>query len=139
MLIFKDGVVGHYKRIFSNVSFPAAGPTDTFLSSNGALRVLVKPHDSTTQKLTDCDPYVENGAAYTQRVESKTEEDIAIDVAAKASLMRTLRDKALAASDWTQLADAPVDKAAWATYRQALRDLPSNSNWPNVELPVQPS
>lgn len=39
--------------------------------------------------------------------------------------MRLHRDRLLAASDWTQTADAPVDKAAWATYRQALRDFPA--------------
>jgi hypothetical protein len=36
------------------------------------------------------------------------------------------RNNRLAASDWTQVADAPVDKAAWATYRQELRDIPEN-------------
>lgn len=35
------------------------------------------------------------------------------------------RNAELAKSDWTQLPDAPVDKSAWATYRQALRDLPA--------------
>jgi hypothetical protein len=35
------------------------------------------------------------------------------------------RNAQLARTDWTQLPDAPVDKAAWATYRQALRDLPA--------------
>jgi hypothetical protein len=35
------------------------------------------------------------------------------------------RNAKLVASDWTQVADAPVDKSAWATYRQALRDLPA--------------
>jgi len=39
--------------------------------------------------------------------------------------MRIHRDRLLAASDWTQIADAPVDKAAWAAYRQALRDFPA--------------
>lgn len=34
------------------------------------------------------------------------------------------RNAELARTDWTQLTDSPVDKAAWATYRQALRDLP---------------
>jgi len=32
--------------------------------------------------------------------------------------------------DWTQFADSPLtveQKQAWATYRQALRDLPANS------------
>jgi hypothetical protein len=35
------------------------------------------------------------------------------------------RNTELARTDWTQLPDAPVDKAAWANYRQALRDLPA--------------
>jgi hypothetical protein len=38
--------------------------------------------------------------------------------------IRTKRDALLAASDWTQTSDAPVDSKAWAKYRQALRDLP---------------
>lgn len=35
------------------------------------------------------------------------------------------RNAQLAASDWTMHTDAPTDKVAWATYRQALRDLPA--------------
>lgn len=38
--------------------------------------------------------------------------------------VRRERNARLAASDWTQVADAPVDQSAWAAYRQALRDLP---------------
>jgi hypothetical protein len=39
--------------------------------------------------------------------------------------IRSWRNAELAASDWTQLDDSQVNKAAWATYRQALRDLPA--------------
>lgn len=35
------------------------------------------------------------------------------------------RNAELARTDWTQVADAPVDQTAWATYRQSLRDLPA--------------
>jgi hypothetical protein len=42
--------------------------------------------------------------------------------------LRLWRNAKLVASDWTQVADAPVDKSAWATYRQALRDLPAQGN-----------
>ena len=35
------------------------------------------------------------------------------------------RNAELNRTDWTQLTDSPADKAAWATYRQALRDLPA--------------
>lgn len=53
--------------------------------------------------------------------------------------LRYWRDTELARTDWTQVADAPVDKEAWATYRQALRDLPaSNANPRLIELPVAP-
>lgn len=38
--------------------------------------------------------------------------------------IRLYRNTLLTLSDWTQLTDAPVDKSAWAEYRQALRDLP---------------
>ena len=56
-----------------------------------------------------------------------------------AAEIRTERDAKLTESDWTQVADAPVDQAAWATYRQALRDIPSQAGFPNeVIWPVEP-
>lgn len=53
--------------------------------------------------------------------------------------MRHWRDGELARTDWTQVADSPVNQAAWATYRQALRDLPASNDDPReIELPVAP-
>jgi hypothetical protein len=49
-----------------------------------------------------------------------------------AAEIRTERDAKLAESDWTQVVDAPVDQAAWATYRQALRDIPAHANFPSL-------
>lgn len=46
--------------------------------------------------------------------------------------VRAERDRLLAASDWTQVADAPVDSAAWAVYRQALRDIPQDFATPDA-------
>lgn len=52
---------------------------------------------------------------------------------------RQERNALLTASDWTQVADAPVDQAAWAAYRQALRDLPANTaDFANIVWPQQP-
>lgn len=52
---------------------------------------------------------------------------------------RAERNALLAASDWTQVADAPVDQAAWAAYRQALRDIPQQAGFPHdVVWPEQP-
>jgi len=54
--------------------------------------------------------------------------------------VRAKLDSLLAESDWTQVADAPVDKAAWATYRQSLRDIPQQAGFPtNVVWPVEPN
>ena len=59
--------------------------------------------------------------------------------AEQAKSVREQRKTKLADSDWTQVADAPVDKAVWATYRQALRDITSQAGFPWViDWPVQP-
>ena len=53
--------------------------------------------------------------------------------------VRQKRNSLLQQSDWTQVADAPVDQAAWATYRQALRDVTEQEGFPEaVVWPVAP-
>lgn len=44
--------------------------------------------------------------------------------------LRAARDGLLARSDWTQAPDTPADSAAWAKYRQRLRDLPAKTTDP---------
>ena len=59
--------------------------------------------------------------------------------AQQAALIRSQRTQKLAESDWSQVADAPVDKAAWAVYRQALRDVTTQTGFPwEVTWPAQP-
>lgn len=53
------------------------------------------------------------------------------DLKALATEAREKRNTLLTDSDWTQVADAPVDQAAWAAYRQALRDVPEQSGFPD--------
>jgi hypothetical protein len=49
------------------------------------------------------------------------------------------RNSELARTDWTQIADSPADKAAWAVYRQALRDLPAQGGLADdAEFPSAP-
>jgi hypothetical protein len=53
--------------------------------------------------------------------------------------VRSIRDSRLMYTDWTQVADAPVNKEAWAAYRQALRDVTQQEGFPmQVEWPVPP-
>ena len=56
-----------------------------------------------------------------------------------ATIVRKQRDQLLTDSDWTQMPDAPVDQAAWATYRQALRDIPQQAGFPtDITWPTKP-
>ena len=142
MQIYFNGKVSHYKDAFPNTSFPASGPSDDFLSAHQAYKVsLFREHNRATQKLVPCDPVVENGFAYVVEVTDKTAEEIAADVASKSAQVRAARDRALAACDWRVIRAAETGVAMdqeWATYRQALRDLPSAEGFPDVELPHDP-
>lgn len=77
----------------------------------------------------------ENGTAAAQEAEYKTAKD-----AEQAKSVRDTRTQKLADCDWTQLSDAPAsNKAAWATYRQALRDITKQSGFPwQVTWPTAP-
>jgi hypothetical protein len=56
-----------------------------------------------------------------------------------AETVRVERNAKLAASDWTQVADAPVNKAVWAAYRQALRDVTTQAGFPvAIDWPEAP-
>jgi hypothetical protein len=60
----------------------------------------------------------------------------------KALDVRLQRNSFLLSCDWTQAADAPLtstEKQAWATYRQALRDVPQQSGFPDsIDWPTAP-
>jgi hypothetical protein len=59
--------------------------------------------------------------------------------AEQAKSVRQQRGEKLKDSDWTQVADAPVDKPAWAAYRQALRDITAQAGFPwTIDWPEQP-
>lgn len=54
--------------------------------------------------------------------------------------IRNWRNAELAASDYTQVADSPANKTTWATYRQALRDLPAQNTDPKkIVFPTRPA
>ena len=58
----------------------------------------------------------------------------------KAGQVRAERNAKIAASDWTQGKDIPDNiSSVWATYRQALRDVPQQAGFPwDVQWPTQP-
>lgn len=59
------------------------------------------------------------------------------------NIIRAERDTILAQSDWTHVTDSVLtetQKASWATYRQALRDISSQAGFPfEIQWPVKPN
>ena len=73
------------------------------------------------------------GPVFTDGETTATEQETAYKAmkdAEQAKSVRASRGEKLKDCDWTQVADAPVDKAVWATYRQALRDVTAQSGFP---------
>jgi hypothetical protein len=63
----------------------------------------------------------------------------AIKDAERAATIRNQRTEMLKDCDWTQIADSTADKTAWATYRQALRDITTASGFPwTITWPESP-
>ena len=77
-----------------------------------------------------------SGAAF--NVRSMTTEERDVVIAEQWALVRRQRNQLLLDSDWTQLADSPADKTAWAAYRQALRDITQQADPFNLVWPVAP-
>ena len=63
-----------------------------------------------------------------------------VDASAAASV-RSQRDSKLADCDWTQTNDSPLKaESKWTTYRQALRDVPTQAGFPHtVTWPTKPT
>lgn len=95
-------------------------------------------HDAATQHIEE-GPALLIDSVWTQNyiVTDLSADESAAKVGAQWTVIRAERNKLLVESDWTQLPDAPVDAAAWATYRQALRDVTTQANpfsvvWPEA-------
>lgn len=76
----------------------------------------------------------ENQTAAEQEADYKVRKD-----AEQSENVRRSRNQMLSECDWTQLEDSPVNKTVWATYRQALRDVPTQESFPwTVQWPEKP-
>jgi len=81
---------------------------------------------------------VEMDATKAAIYDAKDAEYEAAEPARKWARIRAQRDALLAACDWMANSDVTMSDA-WTTYRQALRDVPSQSDPDNVVFPEEPS
>lgn len=126
--------VGDYRQQFANTSFPPSGPSNEFLTENNAKKVnAFKAHDRLTQKLVSCDAYDDGEFVSVVQVVDLTAEEIQSAKDSAMAQIRGQRNQLLKDCDWTQIADCTIPKKAeWATYRQALRDLPATVTDPRT-------
>ncbi len=92
---------------------------------------LYKTVDGVRSEMTD-----EEASAYLSSITIKTKEE------RKAENMRVARLELLSATDVYMLSDFPLtdsQKTELLNYREALRDLPTQSGFPNVDFPTKPS
>ncbi len=132
---------GDFRAAHPNTSFPQI-LTEDLLAEFGADPVLNGPQPQPNKyQIAFRDGVQEiNGKWFTKySVVDLDADTIAYVDANQARLVREDRNQRLSACDWTQLADSPVDKALWLTYRQALREVPSQPGFPwEVTWPIMP-
>lgn len=149
LALIKDNVVVRYPYTTTNLrndnpttSFPAELSPE-LLAFWGVYQVspTPRPNIDYTQNVVEVTPTLLNGVwMQTWQVTDATPEQVAERTDSQADTVRTERNERLAACDWTQLPDAPVDAAAWATYRQDLRDVTAQAGFPwNVVWPQTPA
>jgi hypothetical protein len=134
-----------FRALFPNTGFPAQ-LTEAIINEFGGDVVFEGPQATggTVYQYSQADGVEQvNGKWYTKYIlgpvfadteEATAAEQEAAYKAAKdteqAKAVRTTRGEKLKECDWTQVADAPVDKEVWATYRQALRDVTAQEGFP---------
>ena len=86
--------------------------------------------------------FIDRPATDTESAKTAAEQEAeykAMKDAEQAQSVRNSRTQMLKDSDWTQIADSTADKAAWAAYRQALRDITAQAGFPwTIDWPKQP-
>jgi hypothetical protein len=104
-------------------------------------QIVTPPYHDPATQVCEEGPALLISGVWTQNyiVSDLSADESAAKVNAQWTVARAQRSKLLVESDWTQLPDVPVDSAAWATYRQALRDVTTQANPFAIVWPESPS
>lgn len=127
---------GDIRLRYPNTSFPTP-----FQPPEGyeAVADVVPPQIDHTRNLTEGAPQRVDGVlTRVWLVTDATDAQVEVRTSSQWASVRAQRNAKLAACDWTQLPDAPVDAAVWATYRQALRDITLQADPFNIVWPTAP-
>jgi len=134
--------IGDLRRDNPNTSFPR-NPSDAVLADWNVFPVVEQSppeYNPANQNLNQLNPTLVDGQwLQTWQVTAASAEEIAERLQNKEAEVRQQRNELLSACDWAQLPDSPADHEAWATYRQALRDVTAQEGFPwDVVWPETP-
>jgi hypothetical protein len=133
----QDLVIKDHTEWFPNTSFGDRGPSLEWIAEQGYYVITVwKPYNHATEKLVPAAPHLYDGMCCLVDVEPLTAEELQSRIDTQWDVIRSQRNQMLKDTDWTQLEDSPVDKVKWATYRQALRDIPTQTDPFNIIWPI---
>ena len=147
VLLNDDGAVERYpyslwdlRDDYPNVSFPRDPAAEVLEDYNVRIVTLTTPPEAAyNQDLSESVALLDGVWTQQWSLVDASAEDVTARNDAQSRTVRSYRNDLLTESDWTQLADATADKTAWASYRQALRDVPSQPGFPhNVTWPTTP-
>tara|TARA_Y100000310_G_scaffold342729_1_gene447120 strand:- start:39 stop:506 length:468 start_codon:yes stop_codon:yes gene_type:complete len=133
------------KAEYANTSFPKDPLRNADIrASYGVVEVqdVAQPSfSSRTQRLAESAP-VKSGDTWARNwvISDKSAAEVATDETTQWTVVRAQRNGLLSDSDWRDLPSYPAgDQAAWRTYRQSLRDVPSDNADPfDVSWPTAP-
>ena len=139
--IISEWPIVNLPQRFPQISF--ANPINNNALPDGVVQVsvgAVPQYNPSIQKLVLGDPELVNGQWVQQySIVDLTIVELEDRNTVQAEFIRTERNNRLKDSDWTQVADAPVNQSAWAEYRQSLRDVTTQAGFPwTIEWPTQP-
>ena len=142
-IVDSDGITvqktGTIFELFPNVSFGRSGPSSSFITENNLVEIIEQLNTTKpTQKLSKVDVYLNNGKAYSCKVETATSEEQTIFINTQWVNIREERDEKLRDTDWRASSDLTLSDA-WKDYRQALRDITTQSDPYNITWPTPPS
>ena len=130
---------GSIQELFPNTSFTASGPNANFLAENSVVELVeTLTYTTPTQKLVSVEPYIDGGKVYNIKVESTTANEQAALTTNQWYLIRAQRNSLIERTDWRAGSDVTLSDE-WKTYRQALRDVPTQSDPFNITWPTEPS
>lgn len=135
-------IINDLQRAFPNISIPQP-PTLADLDALEVDPVLegAQPELSRFQSAVRTGPELDSlgNWVWVYTAIDWSEEAIATATEQQWQSIRTERNRKLYDCDWTQLPDAPVDSAAWAVYRQELRDVTNQSDPFEIVWPTPPN